>query len=329
VACNQGCLDHIFDGKACTCLVNPRALSAEPAPGPTPQPLSVAVVGAGPAGLACATALASRGHRVTVFEEREHIGGQLRLAVRVPGKQEWGYLLRYFQQQLEALHVELRLGCPAQAHALLGFDEIVLATGAQPRRPDLSGGRVWSYAEILDGAPVGPRVAILGGGGMGFAVAEFLSRSGPDASDEYFRDWGIDASGTRPGFLAAAPPEPARGERLIYLVQRKGSKMGKNLGRTTGWIHSARLQHRGVQLIGGAQIEAWDGRGLRIRIGASERVLAIDDLVACIGQAPDLRLAEDLSRLGRHPHLVGGVRDAANLSALRAIHEGMAVGGAL
>jgi 2,4-dienoyl-CoA reductase (NADPH2) len=323
-------LDRIFDGKECTCLVNPPTLDGDSAPRPTSRPLAVAVVGAGPAGLACATTLAGRGHRVTLFEEREHVGGQLLLAMRVPGQQEWRHLLRYFQMRLEALGVELRLGCAADANGLGGFDEVVLATGTRPRRLQLSGSRVWSYAEVLDGAPVGPRVAIMGGGGTGFAVAEFLSHpADPGPVDEYFRDWGIDPGGTRPGFLAATRPEAPSGKRQVFLVQRKGSKMGKGLGRTTGWIHGARLQRRGVQLIAGALVTGWDGQGLRIRIGANERLLPVDDVVACIGQDPDLRLAEDLSRLGRQPHLLGGARDAANLSVLRAIAEGTDLGGAL
>jgi 2,4-dienoyl-CoA reductase (NADPH2) len=189
---------------------------------------------------------------------------------------------------------------------------------------------VWSYADVLAGAPVGPRVAIVGGGGTGFAVAEFLSRPAePETVDDYFRDWAIDPAGAKPGFLAATLAEPPSGKRLIYLVQRKGSKMGKGLGRTTGWIHSARLQRRGVQLIAGALVAGRDADGLHIRIGSHERVLPVDDVVACIGQDPDRDLAKDLSRLGRHPHLVGGASEATELSALRAIHEGTELGGSL
>jgi 2,4-dienoyl-CoA reductase (NADPH2) len=323
VSCNQGCLDRIFDRQACSCLANPLAFAGEVALAAA-LPRAVAVVGAGPAGLACATTLASRGHRVTLFESHEQLGGQLRLATRVPGKQELANLVRYFQSQLAARKVEVRLGHAADAAALTGFDQIVLATGVLPRPLDLPGGRAWTYAEILSGAQVGARVAIIGGGGIGFAVAEFLSRSGSDQVDEYFRDWGIDPSGTSPGFLAAAARTMP--QRLVYLVQRKGSKMGKDLGRTTGWIHNARLQQCGVQLIAGAQIEGRDERGLLIRIGARERVLEIDDLVACIGQESDLRLTQDLARQGVPVHLIGGARDATNLSALRAIREGVALG---
>jgi 2,4-dienoyl-CoA reductase (NADPH2) len=325
VSCNQGCLDHIFDRLPCTCLTNPLAFADQPLP-PAAPPRSFAVVGAGPAGLACATTLASRGHRVVLFEQSAELGGQLVLAARVPSKRELGSLVRHLQLQLRDLRVEVRLNRAAQADDLLGFDEIVLATGARPRPLEFPRGPVWTYEQVLGGAPVGPRVAVLGGGGIGFAVAEFLSHGGGDDQGGYFRDWGIDPSGITPGFLAAGSPSRSPAPRLVYLIQRKGSRMGKNLGRTTGWIHSARLQQQGVQMIAGAQIEGRDDRGLLIRVGTRQRVLDIDDLVACVGQEPEQRLLQDLLARGHKPHKIGGAREASELSALRAIREGVALG---
>jgi 2,4-dienoyl-CoA reductase (NADPH2) len=325
VSCNQGCLDHIFDNQTCTCLANPLAFSDEP-DSPAPPPRSIAVVGGGPAGLACAATLAGRGHRVVLFEKQAALGGQLVLAARVPSKRELLTLVRYFEQRLRELHVPFRRNHAARADELLGFDEVVVATGVRPRPLEFPRGQVWTYEQVLGGAPLGARVAVLGGGGVGFAVAEFLSQDECDDEAAYFRHWGIDPSGTTPGFLAGSPAPRPPGQRLVYLIQRKGSKMGKNLGRTTGWIHTARLQQQGVQMIAGAQIEGRDQRGLILRIGNRERVLEIDDLVACVGQEPELGLAQELSAQGRKVHLIGGARDATLLSALRAIREGVALG---
>jgi len=325
VSCNQGCLDHIFDNQACTCLANPLAFAETPM-APAPQPRSFAVVGGGPAGLACATTLARRGHRVVLFEQHAELGGQLVRAARVPSKRELLNLVRYFRERLQELGVDIRLNHATQPEELLGFDKVVLATGVRPRPLEFPRGQVWTYDQILSGAALGARVAVLGGGGVGFAVAEFLSRNPTDDESGYFRDWGIDPSGTTPGFLAPQPPQRPQAARLVYLIQRKGSKMGKNLGRTTGWIHSARLQQQGVQMIAGAQIEERDERGLLIRVGTRQRVLEIDDLVACIGQEPEQTLLPTLMAQGRKPHLIGGARDATALSALRAIREGVALG---
>jgi 2,4-dienoyl-CoA reductase (NADPH2) len=325
VSCNQGCLDHIFDSQPCACLANPLAFADQGLP-PAPQPRSIAVVGGGPAGLACATTLAGRGHRVVLFERQAELGGQLVLASRVASKRELAHLVRYFQGHLQDLRVEIRLNHEAQADELLGFDKVVLASGVRPRRLEFPSGKIWTYEEVLAGAPLGARVAVLGGGGVGFAVAEFLSQDGADEPSAYFRAWGIDPSGATPGFLAASPAPRPPAPRLVYLIQRKGSKMGKNLGRTTGWIHSARLQQQGVQMIAGAHIEGRDQHGLIIRVGARQRVLEIDDLVACVGQEPEQRLLHELVARGRKPHQVGGARDATLLSALRAIREGVALG---
>lgn len=325
VSCNQGCLDHIFDRLPCTCLANPLAFADQDLP-PAPQPRSFAVVGAGPAGLACATTLASRGHRVVLFERKAELGGQLVLATRVPSKHELANLVRHFQDRLRELGVAIRLNHSAQAEDLLGFDEVVLATGVRPRPLEFPRGQVWTYEQVLGGAPVGARAAVLGGGGVGFAVAEYLSQGAPADQSAYFHDWGIDPGGTTPGFLATSPATRPSAPRLVYLIQRKGSKMGKNLGRTTGWIHTARLQQQGVQMIAGAQVEGRDERGLLIRVGTRQRVLEIDDLVACIGQEPEQRLLRDLLARGHKPHMIGGAREATALSALRAIREGVALG---
>lgn len=336
VACNQGCLDSIFERRELSCLAN-SAVRKYPRSQPVAPTRRIAVVGAGPAGLACATTLAERGQRVILFEAGPGLGGQLELAGRIPGREEFGALLGYFSRSLQRFGVDVRLNARANAQELIrgDFAEIVLATGTRPRCFDLSGSshvRVLSFPEVLLGRPVGRRVAILGGGGVGFDVAEFLSHAGArDAEDveAYYREWGIDISGNTPGFLSVDTPQVPRADRVVYLLQRKGSKMGKNLGRTTGWIRQARLIRRGVQMIPGVRVQAIDQRGLVVAIGQRERVLEIDDLVVCIGQEPVTELANELCAAGQQPHSIGGARDASTLSAERAIREGVELGSLL
>ncbi|MGW6349188.1 oxidoreductase, partial [Streptomyces sp. NPDC055080] len=258
IGCNQACLDHIFSLKITSCLVNPRAChETELVLSPTRTRKRVAVVGAGPAGLACAVTASERGHAVTLFDLADEIGGQLNVARRVPGKEEFNETLRYFRTRLAELGVELRLGTRATAGTLDGFDEIVVATGVEPRSPAIPGAghpSVVSYLDVLrDGAPVGDRVAIVGAGGIGFDVAEFLTDGGDDASldpETFFRQWGVDTDYADRGGLRA--PERPKVPRTVHLVQRKATKVGAGLGKTTGWIHRTELRHRGVDMIAGA-----------------------------------------------------------------------------
>jgi len=338
VACNQGCLDRIFEGRELSCLANPTVVhQGESRLRPAVAARRIAVVGAGPAGLACAATLAGRGHRVVIFEARPWLGGQLDLARRVPGREEFGHLVSHFSRTLVRLGVEIRLNAAVTAQELgrADFAEIVVATGTRPRSSDLdgvSGVRVLNFTDVLLGCPVGPRVAILGGGGVGFEVAEFLSDAhspGSQDIDAYCREWGVDRDGSTPGFLSAVTPQVPRADRVVYLLQRKGSKMGKNLGRTTGWIRHARLVNRGVQMIPGVRVQGIDQRGLVLTIGQRKRVLEVDDVVVCIGQVPVSELADELRAAGLRPQVIGGARDATALSAERAIREGVDLGGAL
>ncbi|MFH9264731.1 FAD-dependent oxidoreductase [Streptomyces sp. NPDC017546] len=328
IGCNQACLDHIFSLKITSCLVNPRAChETELVLGPTRARKRVAVVGAGPAGLACSVTAAERGHAVTLFDAAEEIGGQLNVARRVPGKEEFDETLRYFRTRLAELDVEVRLGTRADAGSLDGFDEIVLATGVEPRTPAIPGAdrlNVVSYLDVLrDGAPVGDRVAIVGAGGIGFDVAEFLTDGGEAASldpDTFFRQWGVDtAYAERGGLRAPERPEPPR---AVHLIQRRSTKVGAGLGKTTGWIHRTELRHRGVEMIAGASYDLIDDEGLHLTVEGERRVLPVDTVVLCAGQEPRRELYEEL-RAGTVPvHLIGGADVAAELDAKRAIRQG-------
>ncbi len=335
IGCNQACLDHIFSLRITSCLVNPRAChETELVLSPTRTRKRVAVVGAGPAGLACAVAAAERGHAVTLFDAADAIGGQLNVARRVPGKEEFDETLRYFRTRLAELAVELRLSTRADAGTLAGFDEIVLATGVEPRTPAIPGTdrpNVVSYLDVLrDGAPVGDRVAIVGAGGIGFDVAEFLTDGGEAASldaDTFFRQWGVDTAYADRGGLRA--PERPKPPRAVHLVQRKTTKVGAGLGKTTGWIHRTELRHRGVEMIAGASYDLIDDDGLHLTVDGERRVLPVDTVVLCAGQEPRRELYEEL-RAGSVPvHLIGGADVAAELDAKRAIRQGTELAAAL
>ncbi|MEU5794438.1 NADPH-dependent 2,4-dienoyl-CoA reductase [Streptomyces sp. NPDC047813] len=335
IGCNQACLDHTFGGKLTSCLVNPRAChETELVLAPTRTKKRVAVVGAGPAGLACAVSAAERGHEVTLFDAASEIGGQLNVARKVPGKQEFDETLRYFRHQLDARGVAVRLGARVGAEDLADYDEVVVATGVTPRTPEIPGvdhPRVLGYLDVLrDGAPVGERVAVLGAGGIGFDVAEFLTDGGDKASEDpatYFRNWGVDMEYTAPGGLTE-PRRPAP-PRQVHLLQRKTTKVGAGLGKTTGWIHRTELKHRGVTMVPGVRYDRIDDAGLHITVGGESTVLEVDTVVLCTGQEPRRDLYEALVAAGRSAHLIGGADVAAELDAKRAIKQGTEVAAAL
>ena len=322
IACNQACLDHTFSGKLTSCLVNPAACHEAEFEAPPAAPKRVAVVGAGPAGLACALKAAERGHQVVLFEKGE-IGGQLNLARKIPGKEEFDGLVAWFAAGLARSGVEVRRA-EADAEALAGFDQVVIATGVAPRDPGLEGQeRALSYARVLNGAPVGRRVAIIGAGGIGFDVAEFLTQTGESATlhpAEWRREWGVGDPAEVGGGLQTPVPEPS--PREVWLLQRKAEKPGRGLGKTTGWIHRAALQARGVRMLGGVSYGRITAEGLVITRDGVEELLAVDDVVLCAGQLPERRLADELIALGVAVHVIGGADVAAELDAKRAIDQG-------
>ena len=329
IACNQACLDHVFQQKRATCLVNPRAcFETELVFEPVIAPKRLAVVGGGAAGLSFACHAAERGHVVSLFEAAPELGGQLNLAKRVPGKEEFFETLRYFGRRLATAGVTLRLGERATVETLAPFDEVILATGVQSRTPDIPGvdhPKVISYPDLLSGRKVAGRaVAIIGAGGIGFDVAEFLVQAEPAPQvDRYLREWGVDATQAHRGGLLPAPqvPEPAR---QVYLFQRKTDRMGADLGKTTGWIHRATLKAMKVKMQGGIHYERIDDEGLWIRDGkdAGAKCLAVDSIILCAGQVSERSLVAPLQAAGKPIHLIGGADLAAELDAQRAIRQG-------
>ena len=333
IGCNQACLDHTFSGKLTTCLVNPRACyETELNYIPTAQVKKIAVVGAGPAGLAAATVAAERGHEVTLFDSASEIGGQFNVAKRVPGKEEFYETLRYFEHKVRDTGVMLRLNTRVGAAELLagGFDEIVLATGIAPRTPDIPGiehPMVISYLDaILQRKPVGPRVAVIGAGGIGFDVSEFITHDGQSTSldrEAFWKEWGIDLGLQARGGIAGIKPAPHAPARQVYLLQRKKSKVGNGLGKTTGWIHRTGLKNKHVQMISSVEYLHIDDQGLHVRVASGEpQVLPVDTVIVCAGQDPLRELQGELEAAGRTVHLIGGADVAAELDAKRAINQG-------
>lgn len=330
IGCNQACLDQIFDGKLASCLVNPRACRESEMPlTMTQSPKRLAVVGAGPAGLAFAVTAASRGHRVTLFDAAPVIGGQFNIAKQIPGKEEFHETLRYFQRQLTLREVTLRLGRQVTAQDLQEFDEVILACGIVPRTPAIPGidnARVLSYLDVLrDKKPVGQRVAIIGAGGIGFDTAEYLSQHGESSSlhpQAFNHEWGIDTQLRQRGGLSPDGADVPRSARQIFLLQRKTSKVGEGLGKTTGWIHRASLSMRGVKMLSGVQYQRIDDEGLHIVREEQASCLPVDTIVICAGQEPRRELQQPLLAMGKSVHLIGGADVAAELDARRAIEQG-------
>ena len=333
IACNQACLDHSFQNKRASCLVNPRAAhETELVYLKTKKPKKVAVVGGGVAGMSAATIAASRGHQVTLFEASTEVGGQFNLAKVVPGKEEFHETIRYFKVQIEKTGVDLRLNTKVNREQLEreGFDDVVIATGVIPRGLKIDGSdapQVLSYAEVLRGAPVGLRVAVIGAGGIGFDVSEFLlkpeSQPQPQPLEDWQREWGIDPNPnymTEGGFVPAEVEPPIR---QIYLMQRKTTPLGIGLGKTSGWVHRAQLKKHAVKMLRGVQYKAVTNEGLWIESNGHDQLLRVDTIVVCAGQesVKDLMPKEGESTLANY-HIIGGAKLAGELDAKRAIREG-------
>ena len=330
-ACNQACLDHVFEKKVASCLVNPRAChETELNYIATVTPKRIAVVGAGPAGLACATVLGERGHHVTLFDAADEIGGQFNMAKRIPGKEEFSETLRYFSRRIELTGITLKLGTRVAASDLGRdrFDQVILATGVAPRHPPIPGikhAKVLSYVDVLASkAKVGPRVAIVGAGGIGFDVAEFLVQDLPAPSTDiasWLKEWGIDQTLTARAGVEGVKAQPEAPARTVWLLQRTPGAPGKRLNKTSGWVHRSTLKHKQVRMLGGVEYQHIDDAGLTISIDGQSQLLEVDNVIICAGQEPRRDLLAELQAAGQTVHLIGGADVAAELDAKRAIDQ--------
>ncbi|MEO7068192.1 MAG: NADPH-dependent 2,4-dienoyl-CoA reductase [Rhodanobacter sp.] len=330
IACNQACLDHVFQNRRASCLVNPRAcyeteLKIEPAA----VRKRFAVIGAGPAGMACASALGERGHAVTLIDQASEIGGQFNYAKQIPGKEEFAETLRYFGNQLADMGVDVQLGRRADSASVLagGYDEVVIATGITPRQVNFPGSddpRILSYLDVLGRhAQVGANVAVIGAGGIGFDVAEYLVENAPSPTTDiarWTREWGVDTSLTQRSGLQK--PQPEAPERQVWLLQRSEGRLGARLNKTTGWVHRATLKAKQVTMLGHVTYEQFDDQGLHITVDGAARVLPVNHVVVCAGQLPNRQLADELIAAGLKVHVIGGADVAAELDAKRAIAQG-------
>jgi 2,4-dienoyl-CoA reductase (NADPH2) len=323
IACNQACLDQVFVNQTASCLVNPQAChETQLVYEATRQAQRIAVVGAGPAGMAFAAVAAERGHQVTLFEKDAHLGGQFNLAERIPGKEEYRYTIEYFTYQLQKYQVEICLQTEATTAMLSGYDHVILATGVTPRIPEIEGidqPHVMTYVEALLRIKIpGVRVAVIGAGGIGFDVAEWLTHS-HSVEGNFYDEWGIDVTGTHRGGIK--PRKIVQASREVYLLQRKHEKPGKHLGKTTGWIHRASLKHRQVHMITGVTYQKIDDQGLSISVDGESRLLEVDSVIICAGQVEAQYLYEPLKQAQQSVHLIGGAYKALELDAKHAIHQ--------
>jgi len=337
IGCNQACLDHIFSRKIASCLVNPRACNeTELNYTQTSNKKKIAVVGSGPAGMAASTTLASRGHEVTLFESTSEIGGQFNIAKQVPGKEEFYETIRYFGKQIEITGVDLQLNTKADIDKLKSFDEVILATGIKPRTPQIEGvnhPKVLSYIEVLkDKKEVGKKVAIIGAGGIGFDVAEYITHEGEATSQNlaaFLKEWGIDEKNEVRGGIEGITAQVAPSPREVVLLQRKESKIGAGLGKTTGWIHRISLKNKAVKMLNGVQYDKIDDQGLHITRRGKSEIMDVDTIILCAGQLSNTDLLADLEKAGVNTHLIGGAERAGELDAKRAIEQGSRLGAKL
>jgi 2,4-dienoyl-CoA reductase (NADPH2) len=334
IGCNQACLDHIFSRKHASCLVNPRACrETELTPTKVANPKRIAVVGAGPAGLSFASIAAERGHLVTLFDSASEIGGQFNIAKQIPGKEEFYETIRYFNKQLELHKVTIQLNKTVTENDLTDFDEVIVASGITPRKPPIPGiehPMVLSYIDVLKHKKeVGKRVAIIGAGGIGFDTAEYLTHSGPSTAldiQAFLREWGIDPTNEVRSGIEGIKAHPEPSPREVYLLQRKETKIGEGLGKTTGWVHRISLKNKAVKMLNAVQYDKIDDAGLHVTIKGQSQLLAVDNVVICAGQVCKNELVEPLQKMGKSVHVIGGAFMAGELDAKRAIEQGYRLG---